>query len=107
MASGTCEETASAAVPATTLTDVPRSRIRRRHDYTPPPERKTGGSLSAVSQRWVVPTMLTLMIAGLIWLVIYYLASEDIPFMRDLGPWNLGIGMGLIIAGFIVSTRWK
>jgi hypothetical protein len=85
---------------------VPRSRIRRRPDYTPPPRRR-----EAVARlgggRWVVPTMLTLLIVGLLWICAYYLAGERIPGMTALGPWNLAIGMGLITGGFLVSTRWK
>jgi hypothetical protein len=33
-------------------------------------------------------------------------AGQDIPFMNDLGNWNLLIGMGLIAVGFVVSTQW-
>jgi hypothetical protein len=51
--------------------------------------------------------MVTLLLLGLIWIVVYYVAREDIPLMRDLGGWNLVIGMGLITGGFITSTQWK
>ena len=30
-----------------------------------------------------------------------------IPLLSDLGSWNLLVGMGLMIAGFGVSTQWK
>jgi len=51
--------------------------------------------------------MVTLLVLGLVWIVLYYLAGSDIPLMKDLGGWNLVVGMGLITAGFITSTRWK
>ena len=85
---------------------MPRSRIRRRSDYTPPPPKKPGGA-SLGGSRWVVPTMLFLLIGGLAWICTYYLAGQDIPFMADLQGWNLAIGMVMITGGFLVATRWK
>lgn len=84
---------------------MPESRNRRRRLFTPPKTAKQKGPDSGA--RWVVPTMLTLMLLGLAWIVVYYLAGADIALMRDLGGWNLLIGMGLITAGFLVSTQWR
>jgi len=84
---------------------VPRSRIRRKADFTPPPRRERGGL--GVAGRWVAPTMVTLLVLGLVWIVVYYIAGNDIPLVQDLGGWNLVIGMGLITGGFIAATRWK
>jgi len=84
---------------------VPESRPRKKAEYTPPSgsksARRVGGG------RWVAPAMVTCWILGLIWIVVFYLAGEDIPFMRDLDSWNLLIGMGLVVLGFIFSTRWE
>lgn len=85
---------------------MPKSRIRRKSDYTPPPAKVPSGS-GGGSDRWVVPTMVTLLLLGLIWIVVYYIAGSTIPLMQDLGGWNLMIGMGLITGGFLVATRWK
>lgn len=83
---------------------MPRSRRRHKDDFTPP-SRDDGSS--AASGRWVAPTMVTLLLLGLVWIVVYYIAREQIPVMRDLGGWNLVIGMGLITAGFMTATQWK
>lgn len=48
-----------------------------------------------------------LLIAGLLWIVVFYVAGRDIPGMSTLGNWNLLVGMALIVAGFMVFTRWK
>jgi hypothetical protein len=48
-----------------------------------------------------------LLVLGLVWIVLYYVAGRDIPFMAALANWNLLIGMGSIVAGFLVFTRWK
>lgn len=84
---------------------MPRSRIRRKADFTPPPRRESGGL--GVAGRWVAPTMVTLLVLGLVWIVVYYIAGNDIPLVQDLGGWNLVIGMGLITGGFIAATKWK
>jgi cell division protein CrgA len=83
---------------------VPESRSRRRTAYTPPASGKrptrVGGS------RWVAPAMVACWVLGLAWIVLFYLAP-DMPYLRDLGNWNLAIGMGLISLGFIFATRWE
>ena len=48
-----------------------------------------------------------LLIIGLLWIVVYYVAGADIPGVSTLGNWNLMVGMGLVVAGFLVFTRWK
>ena len=57
-------------------------------------------------RRWVAPLMLGCWLIGLAWLVVFYVAGNDIPYMKDLGNWNLLIGMGLIALGFVLSTQW-
>jgi Cell division protein CrgA len=85
---------------------VPKSRNRRRSDFTPPATAKLpkGGRGRGA---WVVPTMLVLLVGGLAWIVTFYLAGNDVPLMKSLGDWNLAIGMAAITAGFIVATRWE
>jgi Cell division protein CrgA len=89
---------------------VPESRSRKKaknrsqtSGATPPPgvAKPRGGG------RWVVPVMLTLLIVGLLWIVVFYLAGDDIPGMADLGYWNLGIGMGMILLGLITAMKWE
>lgn len=57
--------------------------------------------------RWVAPIMVTLLLLGLLWIVVFYIAGDEIPLIQDLGGWNLVIGMGLITGGFITATQWK
>lgn len=51
--------------------------------------------------------MVTLLVVGLLWIVVYYLTEASLPGMSALGGWNLVIGMGLITAGFITATKWR
>ena len=83
---------------------MPRSRLRRRNVFTPPKERDTAVQLS--SPRWLAPLMVTCFVVGLLWVVVYYVTQTEYP-IGGIGLWNMGIGFGLIIVGFVLSTRWK
>jgi hypothetical protein len=84
---------------------VPKSRIRKKADYTPPSA--PAGAVKLKSGRgWVAPLMLAFFLIGLIWIVLYYVTSGDWP-VQSLGNWNIVVGFGFIAAGFGVSTQWK
>jgi hypothetical protein len=50
--------------------------------------------------------MLGLMLVGLFWVVTFYVTGTDYP-IPNIGYWNLGIGFGLMITGFMMTTRWR
>lgn len=56
--------------------------------------------------RWWAPVMLGLMLLGLVWLVVYYLSNFELP-IKALHNWNMGVGFGLIMIGFFMTTRWN
>jgi hypothetical protein len=83
---------------------VPKSRLRKKSDYTPP---TTATAVKISSGRtWVAPVMLALFLIGLAWIVTYYVTSADYP-VRAWGNWNILVGFGFIAGGFGVSTQWK
>lgn len=51
--------------------------------------------------------MFGLMLIGLAWLVVNYLAGQDIALMTELGPWNYAIGFGLFIVGLLMTMGWR
>jgi hypothetical protein len=83
---------------------VPKSRIRKKSDYTPPAP-VTAVKLSS-GRGFVAPLMLTLFLLGLIWIVVYYVTSAAWP-IQSIGNWNIVIGFAFIAGGFAVSTQWK
>jgi hypothetical protein len=83
---------------------VPKSRSRRRFAFTPPKERSDAVRIG--SPRWLVPLMVACFVVGLLWVVAYYVTQTEYP-IGGIGLWNMAIGFGLIIVGFILSTRWK
>jgi len=59
------------------------------------------------SRRWVPPAFIAVGLIGVLWLVVYYIAGHMIPFMSELGGWNVLIGMGCMAAAFGIATLWK
>ena len=59
------------------------------------------------SRRWVPPTFIAVGLLGVAWLITYYVAGPSIPYMSDLGNWNILIGMGGMAAAFLIATLWK
>ncbi|MEY8578163.1 cell division protein CrgA [Corynebacteriaceae bacterium 6-324] len=57
--------------------------------------------------KWYIVVMLGLMIIGLAWIVVNYLAGEQIAFMAALGAWNYAIGFGLAIVGLLMTMGWR
>jgi Cell division protein CrgA len=84
---------------------VPESRSRKRTTYTPPSGSRRPVKVGA-SRRWIAPLMVACWVFGLAWIVVFYLLP-DLPYLRDLGNWNLLIGMGFIALGFVFSTKWE
>ena len=85
---------------------MPESSSRNKKKTDKVKAEKTPKKPRTSSRVWVAPLMLTCWLLGLAWLVVFYVAGQDIPVMDDLGNWNLLIGMGLIAVGFVVSTQW-
>ena len=81
---------------------MPQSKSRKKTTYTPPPAAHTPKTNPA----WLVPTMLTLMLVGLVWVVCTYLLSAAFP-IPGIGNWNLAVGFALILAGFGLTMRWQ
>ncbi|WP_346620840.1 cell division protein CrgA [Blastococcus montanus] len=90
---------------------MPKSKVRKKSGYTPPEDalRSRGSQPKALqpSPRWWAPVMVTLMLLGLLWIVVYYVAGEQIPFMASLGARNFLVGFGAMVAGLIMSMRWR
>ncbi|KLN36353.1 MULTISPECIES: cell division protein CrgA [Cellulosimicrobium] len=83
---------------------MPESKSRKKPKPQRPPSVPKPES---GNPRWLVPTMLGLMLVGLAWIVLFYLSgSAQLP-IPALGAWNLGVGFAFIIAGFALTTRWK
>ncbi|MGY1708918.1 cell division protein CrgA [Geodermatophilus sp. SYSU D00758] len=89
---------------------MPKSKVRKKSVYTPPQGTlQPRGNARALqpSPRWYAPVMVTLMVLGLLWIVVYYVAGDQVPVMVSLQAWNFAIGFGLMVAGLVMSMRWR
>jgi cell division protein CrgA len=82
---------------------MPESRVRKQAVFTPPPARS---GARKPNPRWWAPVMLGLMVLGLVWIVVFYITQTAYPIPK-IGNWNLAIGFGLLLAGFVMTTRWR
>ena len=59
--------------------------------------------------RGVVVGMLGCFLFGLVWIVLYYFTGSDspIPVMKDLGQYNLMVGIGFMATGFAYAVKWE
>ncbi|NYE95873.1 hypothetical protein FHU41_002123 [Psychromicrobium silvestre] len=85
---------------------MPESKSRRR------PARPTNADGSKVVKPnavWYKPVMFGLMIIGLLWIITFYITSttpNQLP-IPGIGAWNIVIGFGIAIVGFLMTTRWR
>jgi hypothetical protein len=88
---------------------MPKSKVRKKSVYTPPTDRRTPVKVRAggPSHPVYVTVMLGVMVIGLAWLVVNYIAGPKITFMADLGNWNFAIGFALMIGGLLMTMRWR
>jgi hypothetical protein len=88
---------------------MPKSKVRKKAVYTAPADRRTPvkAKMAGPSHPVYITVMLGLMLIGLAWLVVTYLAVDKIPFMNGLGSWNFLIGFVLMIGGLLMTMRWR
>jgi hypothetical protein len=88
---------------------MPKSKVRKKTAYTPPADRRTPVKIKAAgpSNLFYKIVMFGLMLIGLAWLIVQYLAGGKIGFLADLGSWNFAIGFAAIIVGLLMTMRWR
>ncbi len=94
---------------------MPKSKVRKKTAYTAPTQKATPAQVKAAgpSHPAYVAVMLGLMLLGLIWLVVNYLAGDQIGFMVALSGngtgfnYNFVVGFVLIIIGLLMTMRWR
>ena len=96
---------------------MPKAKVRKKTDYTINPASRTPVKVKAgPSSSIYVGVMLGLMVLGLAWLVVYYLAASNTTYggegqplhwMANLEAWNFLIGFSLMVAGLLMTMRWR
>ena len=82
---------------------MPESKGRAKASYTPPPRK---AKVQVGNPPWFVPLMFGFFILGLLWIVTFYVTQGAYP-IPGVSYWNLAVGFGLLMAGFVMTTRWR
>ncbi|MBN9608198.1 MAG: cell division protein CrgA [Actinobacteria bacterium 69-20] len=93
---------------------MPKSKVRKKPQNQASRSAAAAAAAAAPRARVAGPSsqvyvgiMVGLMLLGLAWLVAYYLWPHSIPGMSSLGNWNFGVGFVLMIAGLVMTMRWR
>ena len=93
---------------------MPKSKVRKKSDYTPRPA-SSSSSLSststsrghAPSPSWYPIVMVVVLVVGLAWIAVYYIAGDKVPVIEDIGAWNFAVAFGIMMVGLIMAVRWR
>ena len=77
-----------------------------------PSKKSQGDSGESLNPVWFKPVMFGFMLLGFIWIITYYVTEAQYPLGAatkpiDLQNWNILIGFGIAMVGFMMTTRWK
>ncbi|MEZ5212220.1 MULTISPECIES: cell division protein CrgA [unclassified Gordonia (in: high G+C Gram-positive bacteria)] len=98
---------------------MPKSKVRKKTDYTINPASRTPVKVKAGPSGIAYQAlMFGFMLAGLVWLLVFYLAASNdsrsvaqpggwLHWMFNLGQWNLLIGFGLGVIGLLMTMGWR
>ncbi len=90
---------------------MPESRSRRKPKSEAPVRPVVVGDEEAENPTWYKATMFGFMIAGLIWILTFYISSARYPLGSatpiDLSNWDILMGFGIATGCFDMSTKWK
>ena len=81
---------------------MPESKERRPARTRAVRSRKPAGP----TPQWYKYVMFGLMVLGLLWIIAFYISQGTFP-LPELGNWNILIGFGVAIAGFLMTLRWR
>lgn len=86
---------------------MPKSRVRKKKETVHHVDEFAHlGQTRKESPSWLAPLMVAAFVAGLIWIVIFYVSNTKYPIVH-IGAWNMVIGFGFIAAGFTLATKWR
>ena len=87
---------------------MPNSKLRKKVKETASHTEQVVSHTPAPleSPGWLAPVMVAAFLAGLIWIVIFYVTQTAYP-VPHIGAWNMLIGFGFIAVGFSLATKWR
>ncbi|BDR52145.1 cell division protein CrgA [Bombiscardovia nodaiensis] len=96
------------SVDAKHMTPQMRRIVQRQAENSKRVEETIKGTKA--NPRWFVPLFVTLMLLGLAWIVVYYIAAsmghQSFP-IPGIGQWNLLVGFAILLLGFLLTMGWR
>jgi hypothetical protein len=86
---------------------MPKSKVRKKSVPAGAAARRSPGKVRGPSNPIYVVVMFGFMLAGLVWVLLYYLAGGKISWMSPLGAYNFLIASGLAVIGLLMTLRWR
>jgi hypothetical protein len=88
---------------------VPKSKVRKKSEYTPTSRVLAGSSAkqAAPSAAWYPIAMVVVLLIGLAWISVYYIAGDRVPIMKSIGSGNFLVGFGFMVGGLVMAVRWR
>ncbi|MDX2376250.1 cell division protein CrgA [Microbacterium sp. LRZ72] len=77
--------------------------MARSDDVDPETPRRDADTPNPV---WFKPIMFGFMLLGLVWVLVFYVSGGVLP-IPGIEAWNLAIGFGIALIGFLMTTRWR
>lgn len=87
---------------------MPKSNVRKKKVYTPPSDLRPtqAATTRKPSPAWVPALAVALIVAGIAWLVVFYLSQGLYPVF-SWRYWNLGIGFGAMVIALGILAKWR
>ena len=87
---------------------MPKSSVRKKKTYAPPPDVRASSAATAKkpSPVWVPALAVALILFGIAWLVVFYLSEQAYP-VASWRYWNLAVGFGAMVSSLGILSRWR
>jgi len=89
---------------------VPKSKVRKKSDHPPKQSAASAapsGKGLAPSPTWYPIVMVAILLIGLAWIAVYYIAGDRVPIIQDIGAWNFLVAFGVMMVGLVMAVRWR
>ena len=81
-------------------------KVLKKSSKPKPRKKKRTPRPAGPTPQWYKYLMFGLMIVGLLWIIAFYITQGLFP-VPAIGNWNILIGFGIAIIGFLMTLRWR
>lgn len=87
---------------------MPESKKRKKHGKVVSDDIEIQSWTDGIplSPTWWAPTFVSLLLLGLVWLMVYYISGAQYP-IPGITWWNMLIGLAIMMAGFLMTLKWR